>query len=181
MYKIPFQLLCNHIRTIEDIKAVQSYRGQELQEGSLTCEPTVTIRFLPADTNTIGNYIEEVDQQIEIKIITSFTGENDRQFSPPAGHPDHDKVIDAINNKFKENYFRLSDLPEYSALEGEPDDLDIMGTLHRKRVAFQQPVGKKLVSTIIYECLLYDYAAETQFSQITAGFEILEYSFEIET
>jgi hypothetical protein len=175
MYKIPFQLLCNHLREITEIKAVQSYRGQDTQEGALTTEPIVTVRFATGDTRSIGNYIEEVDQQIEIRIITSFTGESDRQFAPPAGQPDHDLIVDKINKAFREKFFRLSDLEEFAELADTDADFEIMNTLQRTKVDFQVPRGKKMVTSIIYECMMYDHSASPVYSSATVGFQITEY------
>jgi hypothetical protein len=177
MYKIPFQLLCNHLREIEEIKAVQAYRGQDRQEGALTTEPTVTIRFMTGSTETIGNYIEEVTQQIEIRIITAFPGESDRQFNPPAGKPDHDLVMSKINKAFREKYFKLSDLPEFAELADTPADKDYLGTLMRRKVDFQIPVDKKLVTNLVYECMMYDYSASPVYTPAEVGFEVTEYVF----
>lgn len=176
MWLLPYLLIRNKLQTITALKEVgwDVGQGTSKYKGGLRCSPAAFIKFLPAQTSTLGDKIQEAEVQFTIRLVQDIVSDDKGLLdnSIVNEHMDLGNVIFSALQGFRG---KLSDIPGQESKVNTSDDFQVLNSINRTSIETSQTPDSITVTTQTFKVYLKDYAAAIRWTKAEdIGLNILE-------
>jgi hypothetical protein len=175
MLRLIYLLLQNHINTKCStwIKHCDLYLRQyeQLQDDVVFVTPSVYIRFLPIEWQTIAHDRQTAELNFEIHLVTETAYGDSRDLTDTQfiNHIAYETQLFAILHNYR---FALSMLPAFAHLKNTPQDSIVLESISRTRTVPHDQLSNLNVSVQSFRTKIYDYAAVPQFQSVLAALNL---------
>lgn len=176
MYKIPYLLIKELLKTITELKMIDTDLGQDTSrfKGGLKAAPAALIRFLPMETNSLGRGQQEGELEFEIRTISDVSHGDDRRITNdlPINHYELcDKVYQAIDGQS----CMITQAPGY---EDTDPDQRVLGTISRISIADDTAFDRLMRTTQRFKCYVKIDANQVVYTAAVASFAVTDTEME---
>ncbi len=144
---------------------------EQLQEDVVFITPTVYIRFLPIEWQTVAHNRQTAELNFELHLVTE-TAYGDSRDLIDLTFINHIAYENQLFQVLHNHRCLLSDLPEFAQLKGTPQDTVILESIVRTRTVPHDQMSNINVSVQSFSSKIYDYAAVPQFQTVLANLNL---------
>jgi hypothetical protein len=178
--KYTYLLLKQLASTITEVKEFDWYRGQGTAnfKGGLKVPVGIYLEIAPFDTRSLGNGIQEGVITFDLHLITNNLADADKRIAPVSGI-DHLLIAEKIHKAISGSSGKLSDIPAYVALLGEPEDFTVLNTITRTRVIPDHSNQENMKTTQRFSAYFKDFSDFKPFVTATATLDIQDFEIKL--
>lgn len=167
MLKQIYQVLKGHLETeVTDLKHVDWYLNQfaQLGEDAVRITPAAYLRFMPLEWQHLKGpqNVQRAVMELEVHLV-SDTAYGDGRDMTDATYIDHLGVEAKVYRALQSKRWMLSAAPGYEELEGTSGDRVLIETLVRTMTEPHDELDNLIVTVLVFQGNIFDYAAEPDF------------------
>ncbi len=173
MYKYPYLLSKKRLaEKIPALKDIDIYKGQDNRKGKLLVSPGLYFRFLPTETESLGDGIQAGVVEVELILLQDNLLDDDKMIDDP-DTLDHLDLVDLINKYYSGYSDFISSLDQFASLKDTPNDWKPMNTVDRISVDLDTDNGSILKTVQKFKFYCKDYSGNKTWTKIVTEIELV--------
>lgn len=178
--KYTYLLLKQLASNLTEVKEFDWYRGQGTAnfKGGLKVPVGVYLEILPFDTKSLGNGIQEGVITFDLHLITNNVADADKRIAPVSGI-DHLLITEKVYKAISGSSGKMSDIPAYVSLLGEPEDFTVLNTISRIRVVPDHNNQEVMKTTQRFSAYFKDFSDFKPYQNIVATLDIQDFEVKL--
>lgn len=174
MIKEIYQALKKRLNTETNLRQIDLYFGQDLDENMVWTTPSCFVQFMPFTWEDMGKKVQAANAVIRLFLMAESHYENDKRITENVVNAplDHIDLGQRVYNKLQGWRCMLSYVDAFAPLAGGPDDRVLMETMVRRSSRHDFTLERIMIIEMDFQTRIYDYYSEVAFQTVLAQLQV---------
>ncbi len=154
-------------------------QGTEGVKGEVRARNNVYIKFMPTDTSSLGNGIQEGKVIFQVRLLTECLWDDDKRIDDEEEDAfDHMDLVTEIHKALSGYSAKMSDLPAFVSLKDTENDLTVCNTMDRVNISPDNAMSSLMTTTQSFTSLMKDFSGNKKYTKVVRKLEIEDSGFD---